>query len=1540
MRLVTILAVAFACTLLSLASFCQVQINSIQTTVSTCANNGTITVDAISPAPPLLYRITAGPVTAPLQTNNVFNSLPTGTYTVKVSDAAGNNMEQEAIIPGNYLQPDFNPTKKDPYCPGGSDGQLVGNVITGTGTGPYTWQLIAPSPVTTAPQSSDTFDNLPAGNYTMRLTDACGGFRTIVVTLTDPAPSNIRFSTSPRITMIGCDTAFVVMYMYADVERYPLTVQYGTNAGIINVPDAPIYDTANNYPGYFTLTQVLPNFSYGEPMSVMITDPCGVTVMLPLYYAQPFYFCYGFLSDFSNCTDHTMAYFDLNLPSCTWQYEMMTHINPPLIYDVTAASTGSIVAADTLYGSPDGYGYSLVSGLLLPSLPTNESYTINIHDKCGRTFTETFFIADPVFLDPVVSGKSIYKDACTDSAAFCFFQVDNFRSEPKLIFLSGPPYMGSTKPGYQYSATYSYPDTIPIGGIGPLTYRFDISDLSVGTYQVKIFDTCGFALYDSIVVEPTSVTDFGHHFWYKKGCLGRNELHYIVNSGVGSMKIRNISAGTEIIRDYYNGNSSGPILDSLLNVPSGTYVLTFEYGRNFGATTPVEHTPTTCQSLTDTVIIEGYQTPAVFANNYIQCQSGIHVEIIPDSSKGVPPYQYEIISGPQTFPVQTSNVFDLITAGTYTVRIYDICGNASTSQITVDPIIFPPVAVMPFSCNSTSLSYGSSQYYTYQWIAPNGTVYIGDTLTINPVTPADTGIYTIIKIVNIDGCTDTFYTTHHVPLYNTNILTVSICNGSSITFGTHTYDSTGIYTDTLTNINNCDSIVVLNLTVELFKKDSITRVICAGETYSSGGHVYNQTGIYHDTLTTATCDSIAILNLTVLPVITHSITRSICSGESYTVGTHSYNQTGIYHDTLSTATCDSIVVLDLTVVPLITHSITQSICLGDSYSVGVHIYNQTGIYHDTLSTASCDSIVILNLTVDPFKTHSITQSICSGESYSVGIHTYNQTGVYHDTLTTATCDSIVTLNLTVNALITHSIAQSICSGESYTIGTHSYNQTGIYHDTLSTATCDSVVILNLTVNPLITHSITQSICSGESYTIGTHSYNQTGIYHDTLSTATCDSIVILDLTVIPLITHSITQSICSGESYTIGTHSYNQTGIYHDTLSTATCDSIVILNLTVNPLITHSITQSICSGESYTVGTHSYNQTGIYHDTLSTAACDSVVILNLTVNPLITHSITQSICWGESYTVGTHSYNQTGIYHDTLSTVSCDSIVILDLTVLPQITHSISQSVCAGSSYTVGTHTYDQTGIYHDTLSTATCDSVVILNLIVTPLATHSITDSICGGQVYVFNGHTYTQSGYYTDTLHTAGCDSTVTLNLTVIPITSVQISASAYTVIPGDMIQLNATVSPSYLWTSTAGASIGNTGIQNPTAVINNAAWIYLNTNAGPCASGDSLYIMVNRDSTPCSGTYIYMPSAFTPNQDGLNDVFKVLANKIHLNVFRIYNRWGEEVFYTTDINKGWDGTYKGKLIPGSYVYMVSYYTTCDPRARLMKGNIVLIQ
>lgn len=87
------------------------------------------------------------------------------------------------------------------------------------------------------------------------------------------------------------------------------------------------------------------------------------------------------------------------------------------------------------------------------------------------------------------------------------------------------------------------------------------------------------------------------------------------------------------------------------------------------------------------------------------------------------------------------------------------------------------------------------------------------------------------------------------------------------------------------------------------------------------------------------------------------------------------------------------------------------------------------------------------------------------------------------------------------------------------------------------------------------------------------------------------------------------------------------------------------------------------------------------------------------------------------------------------------------------------------------------------------------------------------------------------------------------------------------------------------------------------------------------------------------IYIPNAFSPNGDFVNNVLYVRGEGFNLLSFNIYDRWGEQIFYTPDITKGWDGTYKGKPCDvGTYFYYVEY--TVNGKFKTLKGDVSLIR
>jgi len=130
-----------------------------------------------------------------------------------------------------------------------------------------------------------------------------------------------------------------------------------------------------------------------------------------------------------------------------------------------------------------------------------------------------------------------------------------------------------------------------------------------------------------------------------------------------------------------------------------------------------------CWISNDTIVIPAYNDSTIAATDIATCNGIIYIHVDVDSSEGIPPYQYQIISGPQTFPPQDSSVFVVYSYGTYLVGVIDSCGNEDARYITIDTgritLCCAPVACAPYFCfaQRTPLS-----LFYYRWRAPNGSV--------------------------------------------------------------------------------------------------------------------------------------------------------------------------------------------------------------------------------------------------------------------------------------------------------------------------------------------------------------------------------------------------------------------------------------------------------------------------------------------------------------------------------------------------------------------------------------------------------------------------------------------------------------------------------------------------------------------------------------------------------------------------------------------------------------------------------------------------
>ena len=325
-----------------------------------------------------------------------------------------------------------------------------------------------------------------------------------------------------------------------------------------------------------------------------------------------------------------------------------------------------------------------------------------------------------------------------------------------------------------------------------------------------------------------------------------------------------------------------------------------------------------------------------------------------------------------------------------------------TDGITSSPISNASIEILSTTINENTNLIGFYQTAsvnsgTFQVVfsAPG---YASDTLTINLVN----GVMTILDAVLFPPC-NTF-----------NIVTnnnVQICSDSSYSVGNSNYNTTGTYSDTLTNYFGCDSVVNTNLIVNQSYSINSYDTICNGESLIVGSNQYSQSGIYTDILSSnSACDSTITTNILVLPTSSIMQTILFCSGDSVVVGSNIYTQTGVYTDIMTSANgCDSTITTDLTVFVSSSVSNNQDICDGETYLIGNSSYSTAGYYTDIFTSVNgCDSVVNTSLTVYPTPVINNNYTICEGDIVIIGNNTYSQEGDYTDTLQTIYgCDSVI-----------------------------------------------------------------------------------------------------------------------------------------------------------------------------------------------------------------------------------------------------------------------------------------------------------------------------------------------------------------------------------------------------------------------------------------------------------------------------------------------------------------------------------------------------
>lgn len=273
---------------------------------------------------------------------------------------------------------------------------------------------------------------------------------------------------------------------------------------------------------------------------------------------------------------------------------------------------------------------------------------------------------------------------------------------------------------------------------------------------------------------------------------------------------------------------------------------------------------------------------------------------------------------------------------------------------------------------------------------------------------------------------------------------------------------------------------------------------------------------------------------------------------------------------------------------------------------------------------------------------------------------------------------------------------------------------------------------------------------------------------------------------------------------------------------------------------------------------------------------------------------------------------------------------------------SESTTSITASPTTTTTYTVDVTN--------GVCTETATITITVNPLPTASVsgTTVICDGQsttLTASGGVSYTWSDastsssiavsptttstYYVIAQNTCGTD---TAYITVTVGGSFSTDAGPdQTIGLGNTATITATGGDSFVWTpaSDLGCSTCATTTASPTSTT---TYVVTATNSTGCTDTDTITIIV--DDTQA----LFVPDIFAPNGNGVNDVLYVRGSGISNFTFKVYDRWGQKVFESTDLNSGWDGSFRGKpLDTGVFVYTLegAFYSGEEFS---QKGNVTL--
>ena len=320
-------------------------------------------------------------------------------------------------------------------------------------------------------------------------------------------------------------------------------------------------------------------------------------------------------------------------------------------------------------------------------------------------------------------------------------------------------------------------------------------------------------------------------------------------------------------------------------------------------------------------------------------------------------------------------------------------------------------------------------------------------------------------------------------------------------------------------------------------------------------------------------------------------------------------------------------------------------------------------------------------------------------------------------------------------------------------------------------------------------------------------------------------------------------------------------------------------------------------------------------------------------------TISDSVCSRTDTIQITKKFDGVNIFQNS-DTFFCEGSTILLDTKMPGYRYNWS------TGDTTISITIKDSGYYHVTVSDGLCHAIdsIHVNLIKLPDINLGKDTSLCSGNPLILDskiiaGNIFwntgeisrkiivNKKGLYWVIVTDKGCSSSDSIKVNLYPLPEVELGKDTSFCPEDQSIILNSGNAESNFWQPNG---------ELTESITVNSAGLYkvIVTDSNDCKKSDS--ILVSNDCPPV----IFIPNSFSPNGDGINDYFLIVMKNIIQIDIKIFDRWGEKIFYNTDLLNSWDGKYKGSPCPVGVYFYELYVRDINRGERVLSGTVMLVR